>query len=81
MAARFEVPKYDGKIDFGLWQKRIKAVLVQQDLHKALLGREKSGKTDDDWAELDLKAISTIQLCLADEVMYNVTHAETTMDL
>ncbi|KAK8936753.1 hypothetical protein KSP39_PZI011993 [Platanthera zijinensis] len=82
MAAKFEVPKYDGKIDFGLWQKRIKAVLVQQGLHKALLGKEKAKvKDDDEWDELDLKAISTIQLCLADEVMYNVVEAETTADL
>ncbi|KAK8949495.1 hypothetical protein KSP39_PZI005278 [Platanthera zijinensis] len=81
MAAKFEIPKYDGKIDFGLWQKRIKAVLVQQGLHKALLGKEKSGKKDDEWEELDLKAISTVQLCLADEVMYNVAEAETTADL
>ncbi|KAK8966007.1 hypothetical protein KSP40_PGU019629 [Platanthera guangdongensis] len=82
MAAKFEVPKYDGRIDFGLWQKRIKVVLVQQGLHKALLGKEKAKvKDDDEWDELDLKAISTIQLCLADEVMYNVIEAETTMDL
>ncbi|KAK8938897.1 hypothetical protein KSP39_PZI010824 [Platanthera zijinensis] len=68
MAAKFEISKYDGKIDFGLWQKRIKAVLVQQGLHKALLGKEKSGvKKDEEWEELDLKAISTIQLSLADE--------------
>ncbi|KAK8926344.1 hypothetical protein KSP39_PZI018272 [Platanthera zijinensis] len=82
MAAKFEVPKYDGRIDFGLWQKRIKAVLVQQGLHKALLGKEKAKVNDDDeWDELDLKAISTIQLCLADEVMYNVIEAENTVDL
>ena len=28
--------------------------------------------TDEDWEEMDLKTASTIQLCLADEVMYNV---------
>ncbi|KAK8916497.1 hypothetical protein KSP39_PZI022667 [Platanthera zijinensis] len=82
MAAKFEFPKYDGRIDFGLWQKRIKVVLVQQGLHKALLGNDKAKvKDDDEWDELDLKAISTIQLCLADEVMYNVVEVETTVDL
>ena len=28
--------------------------------------------TDDEWEELDMKAVSTIQLCLADELMYDV---------
>jgi len=36
--------------------------------------------SDEDW-ELDLKAASTIQLCLADEVMYNVMDEETTTGL
>ena len=26
---------------------------------------------DEDWIEFDLKAVSTIQLCFADEVLYN----------
>ncbi|KAK8921738.1 hypothetical protein KSP39_PZI020142 [Platanthera zijinensis] len=82
IAAKFEISKYDGKIDFGLWQKRIKAVLVQQGLHKALLGKEKSGvKKDEEWEELDLKVISTIQMSLTDEIMYNVVDADTTVDL
>ncbi|KAK8951459.1 hypothetical protein KSP39_PZI004612 [Platanthera zijinensis] len=82
MTTKFEISKYDGKIDFGLWQKRIKAVLVQQGLHKTLLGKEKSGvKKDEEWEELDLKAINTIKLSLADVVMYNVVDADTTVDL
>ena len=52
----------------------MKVLLVQQGLHKIL--QEKSAKlvgmSDEDWKELDLKATSTIQICLADEVMYNV---------
>jgi len=27
--------------------------------------------SDEDWEEMNLKVASTIQLCLADEVMYN----------
>jgi hypothetical protein len=34
--------------------------------------------SDEDWEELDLKAASTIQLCLADAVMYNVIDEDTT---
>ena len=52
---------------------------MQQGLHKILQG--KSAKTADtlteDWEEIDLKAASTIQPCLADDVMYNVMDEET----
>ena len=33
--------------------------------------------SDEDWEEIDLKSTSTIQLYLADEVMYNVMDEET----
>ncbi|XP_038896323.1 uncharacterized protein LOC120084587 [Benincasa hispida] len=35
--ARFEVEKFDGKGDFGLWKAKIKAILDQQKAHRALL--------------------------------------------
>jgi len=40
---KFEVEKFNVKGNFGLWQKRVKALLVQQGLHKTLQG--KSAKT------------------------------------
>ena len=47
---------------------------LQQGLHKTLQGKSTklAGTSDEDWEEIDLKATSTIQLCLTDEVMYNV---------
>ena len=75
---KFKVEKFSGKIDFNLWKKRVKAALVQQNLHKALLDNEKLGITDaDEWSELALKASSTIELCLADEVINNVEDCKT----
>ena len=35
----------------------------------------------ENWEEIDLKAASTIQLYLVDEVMYNVMDEETAMEL
>jgi len=35
-ATKFEVEKFNDKGNFGLWQKRVKALLVQQGLHKTL---------------------------------------------
>jgi len=40
-----------------------------------------TGSSNEDWEKMDLKAISTIQLCLADEVMYNVMDEETAIRL
>ena len=42
--------------------------------NKALYGRAKKLETmtDNEWEELNMKAMSTIQLCLADELMYDV---------
>ena len=31
---KFEVEKFNGKENFNLWQKRVKALLVQQGLYK-----------------------------------------------
>jgi len=73
-ATKFEVEKFNAKENFGLWQKRAKTLPVQQGLHKSLQGKsgKHAGTSDKDWEEIDLKAASTIQLCLTDEVMYNV---------
>ena len=82
MPTKFDVEKFNGKGNFGLWQKRVKALLVQQGLHKALQGKKSkpATMTDDDWEEMDLKAASTIQLCLADD-MYNVMDEDTATGL
>ena len=82
-ATKFEVEKFNGKENFGLWKKRVKALLVQQGLHKTLQGKKSkpASMSDKDWEELDLKKASTIQLCLADEVMYNVIDEDTATGL
>ena len=58
-------------------------MLVQQGLHKTL--QNKSAKiadtSNENWEEIDLKAANTIQLCLADEVIYNVMDEDTTTRL
>ena len=53
---------------------KVKDLLVQQGLHKALDGVKKkpASMTDSDWEDLDAQALSTIRLCLADEVLFNI---------
>ena len=80
--SRFDVEKFNGSQNFGIWQRKIMALLVHQGLHKAI---SKEGKPEDmkkcDWDELDLKASSTILLCLADEVINNVAQVKMTSEL
>ena len=80
---KFEFEKFNGKENIGLWQKRVKSLLVQQGLHKTLHGKSAKpvGTLNEDWEEMDLKAASAIQLCLADEVMYNVMDEDTATGL
>ena len=60
--AKVDVVKFEGTGNFGLWQKRVKDLLVQQGLVKALYEKAKKPETmtDDEWEELDMKAFSTI---------------------
>ena len=72
--AKIDVVKFDGTGNFGLWQRRVKDLLVQQGLVKALYEKAKKLETimDDEWEELDMKVVNTIRLYLADELMYDV---------
>ena len=36
---KFDVEKFDGKINFVLWQVQVKDLLIQSGLHKAMKGK------------------------------------------
>ena len=73
MAAKFEIAKFDGQSSsFSLWRVKMKALLVQQGLHKTLQGQEKSSISAENWEDMDAKALSSIQLSLADDVLREV---------
>ena len=88
-AVKFDMEKFDGMINFGLWQVQVKDVLIQSGLHKALKGRvsrkysEKGGSSmgDEEWEELDLRAASAIRMCLAKNVLANVQDISTAKEL
>uniref|UniRef100_A0A2N9J0X3 CCHC-type domain-containing protein n=1 Tax=Fagus sylvatica TaxID=28930 RepID=A0A2N9J0X3_FAGSY len=54
--------KFDGTGNFGLWQRRVKDLLVQQGLMKALYEKTKKPEkmTDDEWEELDMKVLRVL---------------------
>ena len=60
--SKFEIEKFNGKGNFSLWQKKMKALLVQHGLYKTLQWKleKPEGTSDEDWEELDLKATSMI---------------------
>ncbi|GFZ17639.1 hypothetical protein Acr_26g0009090 [Actinidia rufa] len=62
--SQFSVERFNGNNSFTLWQRRVKDILVQQGLAKALKGNDAKSETmkDDDWEELMMKCVSTIRL-------------------
>ncbi|KAL6582592.1 hypothetical protein OROMI_004670 [Orobanche minor] len=87
-AMKFDVEKFDGRINFGLWQVQVKDVLIQSGLHKALKGKPVSSgessstsESAEEWEGLDLRAASTIRLCLAKNVLANVYGISTAKEL
>ena len=69
--AKFEVEKFDGTNNFGMWQCEVKDVLAQQDLDTAL-GDKPEGMSDADWQKVNKMACSTIRLCLAKQQKFFV---------
>ncbi|KAL8160958.1 hypothetical protein V2J09_012447 [Rumex salicifolius] len=80
---KFDIDKFDGKISFSIWRVQMKAVLTQNGLKKALESKAKmpAGTTDEQWTDLDERALSAIQLCLSREVLREVIHEETAAGL
>jgi len=81
--AKFEVEKFISKNNFALWKLKVGHLLVQQVLHKALDGANKkpASMRDSNWEELDARALSTIRLCLVNEVLFNIIEESTTTGL
>lgn len=63
MEEKYEVDKFDGQNSFSLWHLKIRALLIQQGLYKALIGNVKLPviTTKDDREELNIKALNAIQ--------------------
>ena len=69
---KFEVPLFDGRTDFMLWQCTIQDYLVQQGLESALSEEKPSGMKDEEWNTIQKKAVSTIRLALAPQIKVTV---------
>ena len=80
---KIEIKSFDEKINFGLWQRRMRGILVQQRLQIALLGIEKKPEnmTDAEWMDIDERAISSIEAYITDDVLNHVVSCTTAKDM
>ena len=83
MATQFDIEKFERNMSFSMWQVKMKAILTQNGLHKALVGKEQMPSSWDaeKKAEVEERALSTIQLCLSNEVLREVLDQKTAKDL
>jgi hypothetical protein len=80
MSTKLDIPKFDGKISFVIWQIQIKAVITKLCVRKALQPRP-ADMTDDKWEDLDEKALSALQLSLSPDVLREVMNAKSAAEL
>ena len=83
MTTKFEIEKYNRNVNFGLWQIKMCIVLVQQRVSKELKGKDNmpESMTEYEKEEMDEKALTSIQLCLSNEVLQEVVHEKTVVSL
>lgn len=67
--AKFDIEKFNGKNNFGLWRLKIRALLVQQGYEAALAGEKNLPLTLSDKDKIH----STLILCLADRILREVS--------
>jgi len=79
-ASQFKVELFDRKGSFTLWQRRVKDILIQQGLARALKGNDSKPEkmTKEEWEDLELKCASTIRLYIADNIINNVIDEDST---
>ena len=69
--SKFNVARFDGTGNFGLWQTRVKDLLTQQGISRALSEKKPAKVDDDKWEEMQAQTCATMRLCLADQIMYH----------
>ena len=78
---KFKVERFDGKNNFNHWQSRVKDLLIQQGLKKTLTGEKPQDMSNADWEDLDERAMSTIRLSMANEILSNILDEKTTKSM
>ena len=72
-----KIDKFDGRNSFSFWQMKMQALLKQQGLWAPLSGK----KVTTEMEVTEEKAYSTILLCMADEIIIEVSGVDVAADL
>ncbi|GJZ49606.1 hypothetical protein Tco_0603796 [Tanacetum coccineum] len=80
LITRFDIEKFDGKNDFGLWQIKMRALMAHQGCDVALETLPTNMEADE-MAALMKKAYSTLILCLGHRVLREVTKETTAIGI
>ena len=82
-SSQFEIEKFNGKNNFEIWKVTMHDLLVQQGVVKALFRKSKQhlAMTDDEWSDINDRALSGIRLCLEDDVLFNIVLEKTVAGL
>lgn len=80
---QYDIPLLDRNTRFVLWQVKMRDVLIQMDLHEALLGFERMPPTwsDEEKQIRDMKASSLIRLYLSNDILQDVLKENSAADL
>ncbi|KAK2414619.1 alpha carbonic anhydrase [Trifolium repens] len=83
MGSKWEIEKFTGNNDFGLWKVKMRAILIQQKCVEALKGKTlmPANLSDAEKTEMDEKAHSAIILCLGDKVLREVAKEKTAVEM
>ena len=60
---KFNIEKFNGKVNFSLWRFKMRAVLTHNRLKK-VLGSKPASMIKEKWKEIGEKTLIAIQLCL-----------------
>jgi hypothetical protein len=82
-SVKFEIEKFNGKKNVEIWKVKMHDLLVQQGMVKAFLGKAKQPATitDEEWDEIDVRALSAICLCLVNDVLFKIVSEKTSINL
>ena len=69
-STKFDVEKFDGTNNFGMWQCEVQDVVFQQELDVALEESRPEDVDEKDWAIINRLACGMIRLCLSKELKY-----------
>ncbi|KAL2227396.1 UNVERIFIED_CONTAM: Retrovirus-related Pol polyprotein from transposon TNT 1-94 [Sesamum indicum] len=79
--AGYSLKPFDGKTDFSIWQQKMKGILIQQKVFKAIDGKYAENISEEKKLENDEFAYSSIVLNLSDTVLRKVEKLESSKAL